>query len=208
MLKNSLKISDETKSLLDEIQNKFGIKTYDATIKTAVLFILRNEINLKDDYIGDYRRGLNDFENRIGLIFQNHEDRIISNYTSMRKFIGAMEKDYFKPLLSKLSSLEKINNYSINKITEDIVSTPKNENPLNSHIKNDVNDSKEVEKLKIEFSEKESKFKETYTKYEDQKQALFKIFNNSKIEAGGMLSKERILINLSIEEWEDLKKII
>lgn len=207
MLKNSLKISDETKTLLDEIQNKFSIKTYDIAIKTSILFILRNEINLKDDFIGDYRKGLNDLENRIGVTFQNHEDKIISNYTSMRKFIGAMEKDYFKPLLSKLDSLEKIKDYSIDKIKEETVSNSNTQNPLNSHLKNEITNSEEVEKLKIEFTQKEIKFKETYTKFENQKQALFKIFNNSKIETGGMLSKERILVNLSIEEWEDLKKL-
>lgn len=207
MLKSAIKIDDDTKLLLDEIQHKFSIKTYDVTVKTCALFILRNEINLKEDYLGDYRRGLVDLENRLSMTFKNHEDKIIKQNASLRSWFGAMESSYLKPLLVKLNSLDKINNYSIDKIKEEIVSTPKVENPLNSHVKNEINDSPEVLILKNEFEQKEAKFKETYNKYELQKQALFKIFNNAKIESGGMLSKERIVINLSSEEWENLKNI-
>lgn len=208
MLKNAIKIDDDTKDLLDQIQTKFSIKTYDTTVKTCVLFIIRNEINLKEDYIGDYRKGLIDLENRLSVTFKNHEDKIIKQNASLRSWFGAMESTYLKPLLSKLNSLDQINDYSIDKIKEEIITTPKTENPLNSHLKNDDTDTQNVQQLKNEFSQKEIKFKETYTKYETQKQALFKIFNNSKIETGGMLSKERIFVNLSIEEWDELKKLV
>lgn len=205
MLKNSIKLTDDTKSLLDEVKTKFDLKTYDTAIKTAVVFILRNEINLKDDYIGDYKKGLIDLENRLGNVFKNHEEKILKNNTSLRNWFGAMEKDYLKPLIAKLSVLDKISDYNISEISDDKINIPKIENPLNSHLKSDNVDSKPNEESKSDDSKSEEKFKEIYRKYELQKQALFKIFNNSKIESGGMMSKEKIIINLSAEEWEELK---
>lgn len=205
MLKNTIKFSDETKSLIDEIKLKFDLKTYDATIKTAILFISRNEINLKDDYIGDYRKGLVDLENRMFSKFKEHQDKLISDNKSLRNFIGAIEKDYLKPLTEKIGTLDKINDLGINKILEDKQNVIKNDNPLNSHLKTENVQPQINEVSKVEDSKNDEKLREIYRLYEMQKQTLFKIFNNSKVESGGMMSKEKIIINLSAEEWEELK---
>ena len=37
---------------------------------------------------------------------------------------------------------------------------------------------------------------------------MFKIFNNSKIESGGMMSKDKIIINLTIEEWNTFQQLL
>ncbi len=208
MLKNTIKFSDETKSLIDDLKIKFDLKTYDATIKTAVLFITRNEINLKDDYIGDYRKGLVDLENRMFAKFKEHQDKMISDNKSLRNFVGAIEKDYLKPLQEKIATLDKINDFGINKIIEEKSNIQKVENPLNSHLNSEIIEPKENEISKVEDSKAEDKFKEIYRLYEMQKQTLFKIFNNSKIESGGMMSKEKIIINLSSEEWEQMKNLV
>lgn len=207
MLNTTIKLTDETKGLLDDIQAKFGLKTYDTTVKTCAVFIIRNEINLREDYIGDYKKGLIDLENRILAKFQTHEDKILTNYSSLRKWVGGVEKDYFKPLLQKLNTLDKFEDLGFDKILGEKLNSPKVENPLNSHIKSEEEEVLKVEESKTDTSNKDDKFKEIYSKYEAQKQALFKIFNNSKIETGGMLSKERIIVNLSAEEWEELKNI-
>ncbi len=205
MLKNSIKLTDDTKSLIDEIKNKFDLKTYDTAIKTAVVFILRNEINLKEDYIGDYKKSLIDLENRLGSVFKNHEDKILRNNTSLRNWFGAMEKDYLKPLIAKLSVLDKISDYAISDISEEKINNPKSENPLNSHLKTEKFEDRPTEDSKSDDSKSDEKFREIYKKYELQKQTLFKIFNNAKIESGGMMSKEKIIINLSTDEWDELK---
>lgn len=210
MLKNTIKLSDDTKKLVDEIQLKFDLKTYDTTVKTCSLFIIRNEINLREDYIGDYRKGLVDLENRLTASFKDHEDKMKSDNASVRKWMGGIEKDYLKPLIQKLNILDKVSDLGLNNILQEKQNIPKIENPLNSHLDKPISSGSEdyenTDKLKTELQEKEQKFKELYNKYESQKQALFKIFNNSKVEAGGMLSKERIVINLTSEEWEELKK--
>lgn len=210
MTKSTIKLSDDTKELLDQIQNKFGLKTYDTTVKTCSLFIIRNEINLREDYIGDYRKGLVDLENRLTAAFKVHEDKMKSDNASVRKWMGGIEKDYLKPLTQKLIILDKIADLGVNNILQEKQNIPKMENPLNSHIDKNLSsgsgDNADTDKLIAELQEKEQKFKELYSKYESQKQTLFKIFNNSKVEAGGMLSKERIVINLTSEEWDELKK--
>lgn len=208
MLKNTIKFSDETKSLIDDLKSKFELKTYDATIKTAVLFITRNEINLKDDYIGDYRKGLVDLENRMFAKFKEHEDKMIRDNKSLRNFVGAIEKDYLKPLHEKIATLDKINDFGINKIIEEKSNIQKVENPLNSHLTNDNVEPKISDKSNVDDSKAEEKFRDIYRLYELQKQTLFKIFNNSKVESGGMMSKEKIIINLSSEEWEEMKKLV
>lgn len=208
MLKNTIKFSDETKSLIDDLKSKFDLKTYDATIKTAVLFITRNEINLKDDYIGDYRKGLVDLENRMFAKFKEHQDKMISDNKSLRNFVGAIEKDYLKPLQEKIATLDKINDFGINKIIGEKSNIQKVENPLNYHLNSENIEPKINEVSKVEDSKSEEKFREIYRLYETQKQTLFKIFNNSKIESGGMMSKEKIIINLSSEEWEEMKNLV
>ncbi|SHF34360.1 hypothetical protein [Chryseobacterium takakiae] len=210
MLKNTIKLSDDTKDLLDQIQLKFGLKTYDTTVNTCSLFIIRNEINLKEDYIGDYRKGLVDLEKRLTVSFKEHEDKMKLDNASVRKWMGGIEKDYLKPLIQKLSILDKISDLGINNILQEKQNIPKIENPLNSHLEKPFSSSSEdqenTEKLKNELQDKDQKFRDLYNKYEIQKQALFKIFNNSKVESGGMLSKERIVINLTYDEWEELKR--
>ena len=151
---------------------------------------------------------LHDLENRLTANFQNHEDKIVGNYASLRKWVGGIEKDYLKPLLSKLDTLDKLGDLGFNKILEDKLNTPKIENPLNLNIKSEVKEINNTEQAQINPENKDGKFKDLYAKYDKQKQALFKIFNTSKIETGGMMSKERIIVNLSAEEWDELKKLI
>lgn len=208
MLNSTIKLSDETKGILDEIQSKFGLKTYDTTVRTCAKFIIRNEINLREDYIGDYKKGLIDLENRLIAKFQIHEDKIIGNNASLRKWVGGIEKDYLKPLTAKLNTLDKLGDLGFNKILEDKLNAPKIENPLNLNIKSEVKEIDITGQQQSDPENKEGKFKELYAKYDKQKLALFKIFNNSKVEPGGMISKERIIVNLSAEEWEELKELI
>ena len=50
---------------------------------------------------------------------------------------------------------------------------------------------------------------ELYRRYEEQKNALFKIFENSKVEQIGMTgTKTRIVVELSEQEWKELKEVI
>lgn len=55
------------------------------------------------------------------------------------------------------------------------------------------------------LTEKEDKVREYYTKYSEIREVLFNIFNNTKIEQWKILSPQKNVINLSLEEWENTK---
>ena len=60
---------------------------------------------------------------------------------------------------------------------------------------------------KLEKSNQESM--DLYRRYEEQKRALFKIFENSKIEQIGMTgTRNRVVVELSEQEWKELKEVI
>ena len=53
------------------------------------------------------------------------------------------------------------------------------------------------------------KSQKNYIKDTRNKRALFKIFENSKVEQIGMTgTKTRIVVELSEQEWKDLKEVI
>ncbi|PXW07101.1 hypothetical protein C8D70_12316 [Chryseobacterium sp. CBTAP 102] len=217
----NIKVSEETKELLDDLSTRFNLKTYDNTVRTCSLFILRNEINLREDYIGDYRKGLVDLENRIFSKFKEHEDKILKSYASMRNWVGGIEKDHLKPLTAKLEILDKISNYEIHKIAEDKLNNVKSENPLNFNLpkpeevkKNDFEEEKkegvfepDVPSNIEEKSQDNSTNSDLLNRY---KEALQKIIFNSEIkEVETMLGKKKsIVVNLPLEEWNYINSLI
>ena len=113
------------------------------------------------------------------------------------------------PINEKLSVLDKINDFQIDKFREESFENKKDYNPLNlgeNSVQEVSNNSSEI--VSEELENQQAKFKDLYSKYDAQKQALFKIFNNSKIESGGMMSKDKIIINLTIEEWNTFQQLL
>lgn len=217
----NIKVSEETKELLDDLSTRFNLKTYDNTVRTCTLFILRNEINLREDYIGDYRKSLIDLENRISIMFQKHEDKILNNYSSLRKWVGGIEKDHLKPLTAKLELIDKISNYEISKIAEDKLNNSKTENPLNFNLSKPI----EEEKLTTQEEKVEAIIEPKVTSiFEDNKEdnstnsnllnqykeALQKVIFNSEIkDVETMLGKKKsIVVNLPLEEWNYINSLI
>ena len=207
MAETSLRISNETKSLLNTIKDKYGISTYDLCVNYLALFILRNDINPKDDFIGDFKSELIQLEKRLSQTMELAHKKITKDNASLRSWVGGITKDHLVPITEKLSFLDKIADLEINKIIAKNFNNSKDLNPLNVDIKKENKESS-IHSLKDEeIDKKEEHFKKIYEEYQKQKEALFKIFNHSKIETGGMMSGEKIVINLSVKEWEELKKL-
>jgi hypothetical protein len=203
MQNSSISVSNETKDILTTFRTKFGFKTYDSVINNIALFVLRNDINPKDDFIGDFKSELMRLEKRLLETFEESHKKITKDNASLRSWVGGITKDNLVPMMKKL---DLIVNSEI-----DIKSSSKEENqylanPLNFNVISSSNENKESTEMTKELELKEQKYKELFSKYEHQKQALFKIFNNAKIEQGGMLSKSKIYINMDAEEWESLKE--
>ena len=209
MSNSSISVTVETKDMLTQFQSKFGLKTYDNVINTMAVFMIRNEINPKDDFIGDYKIELIRLEKRLLQSFEDAHKKITKDNASLRNWVGGITKDHLIPINEKLSVLDKINDFQIDKFREESFENKKDYNPLNlgeNSVQEVSNNSSEI--VSEELENQQAKFKDLYSKYVAQKQALFKIFNNSKIESGGMMSKDKIIINLTIEEWNTFQQLL
>lgn len=209
MSNSSISVTVETKDMLTQFQSKFGLKTYDNVINTMAVFMIRNEINPKDDFIGDYKIELIRLEKRLLQSFEDAHKKITKDNASLRNWVGGITKDHLIPINEKLSVLDKINDFQIDKFREESFENKKDYNPLNfgeNSVQEVSNNSSEI--VSEELENQQAKFKDLYSKYDAQKQALFKIFNNSKIESGGMMSKDKIIINLTIEEWNTFQQLL
>jgi hypothetical protein len=209
MSNSSISVTVETKDMLTQFQSKFGLKTYDNVINTMAVFMIRNEINPKDDFIGDYKIELIRLEKRLLQSFEDAHKKITKDNASLRNWVGGITKDHLIPINEKLSVLDKINDFQIDKFREESFENKKDYNPLNlgeNSVQEVSNNSSEI--VSEELENQQAKFKDLYSKYDAQKQAFFKIFNNSKIESGGMMSKDKIIINLTIEEWNTFQQLL
>lgn len=202
MSEKSIRISEDTINLLKNIKDKYSLNTYDICINSLALFILKNDINPKDDFVGDFRTELISMEKRLLQAMDIAHKKITKDNATLRGWVGGVTKDHLVPITKKI---EKIYDLEISKKSSENIDNHKIENPLNSHIEIAKQEEIRTEINKDEINECEEKKREYYSKYQNTKQALFKIFNNSKIEQGGMLSPQKIVINLSLEEWEEMK---
>ena len=209
MSNSSISVTVETKDMLTQFQSKFGLKTYDNVINTMAVFFFFFEINPKDDFIGDYKIELIRLEKRLLQSFEDAHKKMTKDNASLRNWVGGITKDHLIPINEKLSVLDKINDFQIDKFREESFENKKDYNPLNlgeNSVQEVSNNSSEI--VSEELENQQAKFKDLYSKYDAQKQALFKIFNNSKIESGGMMSKDKIIINLTIEEWNTFQQLL
>lgn len=97
--------------MLTQFQSKFGLKTYDNVINTMAVFMIRNEINPKDDFIGDYKIELIRLEKDYSNLLKMHIKKSQNN-ASLRNWVGGITKDHLIPINEKLSVLDKNNRFS------------------------------------------------------------------------------------------------
>ena len=137
---------------------------------------------------------------------QKCKKKLTNDNTTLRKWVGGITKDHLVPMqkqiykLSQNSDLGKINK------TAEKVENPKIDIAPKSYLSQPKTESAKEKELaeKLEKSNQESM--ELYRRYEEQKRALFKIFENSKIEQIGMTgTKTRVVVELSEQEWKELK---
>ena len=137
------------------------------------------------------------------------QKKLTNDNTTLRKWVGAITKDHLVPMQRQIYELtQSLDLLKINKITEKI-ETPKIDMTPKSYLTEPKTESAKEKELaeKLEKSNQESM--ELYRRYEEQKSALFKIFENSKVEQIGMTgTKTRIVVELSEQEWKDLKEVI
>jgi len=202
MGRKTISLSIETKELLEAYIDKYKFATADQCVKAMLNFFKKNGINSDDVYLGDLDIKFVRFEKNVLNISEKQLASTKADNQSLRKMLGAFERDYLKPLKDKFSLLEKISEYEIDNIKQERIEESKSNNPLN----NGIITTYKNEDFENKLTKEKEKFSALYKKYDEQNRTLYKIFNNFKIEQGGLVSKEKIVITLSVSEWDNLKK--
>jgi hypothetical protein len=205
----SIRLEKDTKGLLDKIKDKYDIPTYNLCVHLLSVFSIKNNINPKEDYTGEFQNGFIQLEIKLKAYLEEMQKKLTNDNTTLRKWVGGITKNHLVPMqkqiyyLSQNSDLGKINK------TAEKIETPKVDLTPKSYLTEPKTESAKEKELaeKLEKSNQESM--ELYRRYEEQKNALFKIFENSKVEQIGMTgTKTRIVVELSEQEWKELKEVI
>lgn len=176
----TIKLDRDTKELLDKIKKKYEISTYNLLLSYLSHYFLKNNINPKIDMTGDYQNSLIQMEIKLTSYLAEMQKKLTNDNITLRKWLGAVTRDHIVPMQKQIFEL-----------TEDLRSTAQ-ETPKSNPT-----------------STLQPEDRELFERYEEQKRALFKIFENSKIEQVGMTgAKTRVIVELSEQEWKDLKEVI
>ena len=135
--------------------------------------------------------------------------KLTNDNTTLRKWVGGITKDHLVPMQKQIYDLsQNLDLGKDKKITEKVENPKIDMTPKSYLIQPKTESAKEKELAeKLEKSNQESM--ELYRRYEEQKSTLFKIFENSKIEQIGMTgTKNRVVVELSEQEWKELKEVI
>lgn len=208
MTNKQIKISDQTKLMLDELKVLYRYGTYDNCVNSLASFIVNNGIDPTDANIGNFRNSLIDLETRFSKSILSTQEHLHTRIEAAIKIIKVHERDYLVPIKMNLEVVDKLVNNNIQNESTKKDQAEKFENPINANLPKINIGNNDDEKLKglyqkvLDFSSEIDKLEMQVSK---GKKTLDKIFNASKIEQGGMLSKGKIIIEMNIDDWEQLK---
>lgn len=209
MSNTTILLSKDTKILLDTIKKKYDIPTYNLCVHLLSVFSIKNNINPKEDYAGEFQNGFIQLEIKLKAYLEDMQKKLTNDNTTLRKWVGGITKDHLVPMQRQIFELSQNSDLGKTNKTAEKIETPKVDLTPKSYLTEPKTESAKEKELteKLEKSNQESK--ELYQRYEEQKRALFKIFENSKIEQIGMTgTKTRVIVELSEQEWKDLKEVI
>lgn len=210
MTNKQIKISDQTKLMLDELKVLYRYGTYENCVNSLANFIVKNEIDPTDASIGNFKNSLVDLEMRISKNIAISQKQLNADNISLRKWVGAIERDYLLPIKKNLDVVDKFVNFNIESKFGAEIKDTEFINPINENVKPAVDKYNNDDKLKALYKQildSSSKVDELEREIDNQKKTLNIIFNAAKIEQGGMLSKSKIIIEMDVEYWESLKKV-
>lgn len=192
----NIKISDDTKIQLDSLKIKFNYKSYEDFLKSVYLFFENNSIDLTKPFSNDKNVSL---ENKLDYMLKFFETRD----QSLRKFVGAMEKSYFKPLLSIVAIKNTIEENNLT--PPDTPQSVLKGSPMVTE-KNTA-DNQEVKQLNNRINNLNKAYEEINNLYDIYKEKLSYLINNVKI-TSSMTGKDYVEINMSKEDWFKFKNSI
>jgi hypothetical protein len=198
--KYTLNVYLATKELVLRLIKTYDYKTVDDCISSICNFIEVNKLNPRAIYAEEDNAI---FRSDLRMYFEDLRRFLDSRDQSMRKFWGAMEKSYFKPLLSNLVIKNTIE-------ANDVVPPNAPNNVLKAEpmeTEKNTSDIQELRQLNSKIDNLKKANKEINDLYDIYREKLNYLINNVKI-TSSMTGKDYVEINMSKEEWFKFKNSI
>lgn len=198
----TIRTTKEVRDKLEELKVKFQYTTLGDCIKGICLFIDRNSLNPTALYAEEDTAI---FRSDLRMYFEELRKLIDSRDQSLRKFLGAMEKSYFKPLVSNTAVRNTIEAHNLTPPPPQ--SVLKVEPKIEDKKATNKTDSQELERLSNKVELLKKAYEEISSLYEIYKDKLSYLISNVKL-SKSMVGEEYISINMTHEEWKKFKESI
>lgn len=204
----SMKVNSLSKDGLDWLIEQYRFTTYSDCITTIVSFFKNNNVSPRDSISNNFTVSLFETKSEIKTDIVDLKKFIKEDSQSMRKRHGAIERDYFMAMNRKIDSIYK-------KLIDDGIDE-RNEKLEKKLINDDekVIDYSDALKKNNELLESRNKtINELQTIVDKQDITMNEYFQtlkklNDSIKYEKTLTGNKIFINLSLEEVNDLFKLI
>ena len=198
----TIRTTKEVRDKLEELKVKYQYTTLGDCIKGICLFIYRNSLNPTAVYAEEDTAIL---RSDLRMYFEELRKLIDGRDQSMRKFLGAMEKSYLKPLMSNAAVKNTIEAHDLTPPPPQ--SVLKVEPKIEDKKATNKTDSQELERLSNKVDLLKKAYEEISNLYEMYKDKLSHLISNVKL-SKSMVGEEYISINMTHEEWKKFKESI
>ena len=198
----TIRTTKEVRDKLEELKVKFQYTTLGDCIKGICLFIDRNSLNPNALYAEEDTAI---FRSDLRMYFEELRKLIDSRDQSLRKFLGAMEKSYFKPLVSNTAVRNTIEAHSLTPPPPQ--SVLKVEPKIEDKKATNNTDNQELKRLSNKVELLNKAYEEINELCDTYKDKLSYIISNVKL-SRSMVGEEYVSINMTHEEWKKFKDSI
>lgn len=204
MMKNtSIGVYPTTKHKLDTLKQKYDYKNFDDCISSLCSFIEKNNLNPRAIYAEEDNAI---FRSDIRMYFEDLRKYLRDDSQSLRKFLGALEKTYLKPLINKLEIKDVLQAVDLSKPAtpepapnlDDLL--PKNTSTVSAE------NLAEIDRLKVRISELNRANKEALDNADNCKNVLKEFVSKIKIVRSIVSGNEICEIDMKKDEFFKLKE--
>ena len=200
----TLSIYPDTKDLVIKVKENYRYKTIDDCLNEVLPFIDRNKINPTQPFREETPTEV--YRNDIRMYFDDLRKFQRDDSQSLRKFLGALEKTYLKPLINKLEIKDILQAVDLSKSNpvepapnlDDLL--PKNTPAVSAE------NLAEIDRLKVRISELNRANKEALDNADNCKNVLKEFVSKIKIVRSIVSGNEICEINMKKDEFMKLKE--
>lgn len=200
----TLSIYPDTKDLVIKVKENYRYKTIDDCLNEVLTFIDRNKINPTQPFREETPTEV--YRNDIRMYFDDLRKFQRDDSQSLRKFLGALEKTYLKPLINKLEIKDILQAVDLSKSNpvepapnlDDLL--PKNTPAVSAE------NLAEIDRLKIRISELNRANKEALDNADNCKNVLKEFVSKIKIVRSIVSGNEICEIDMKKDEFMKLKE--